>query len=73
MEVEENSRKVRRRERDAEGRRADEKTTMIMTAVKEGDEVGFNVPHGRELERLPYAKEKGSRKERSSRRRSAVE
>ena len=46
MEVEENSRKVRRRERDAEGGRADEKTTMIMTAVKEGDEVGFNVPHG---------------------------
>jgi len=38
-----------------------------MTAVKDDDEVGFNVPHGREREGLPYAKEKGSRKERSSR------
>jgi len=37
--------------------------TTIMTAVKDDDEVGFNVPHGRELEGLPYAKEKGSRKE----------
>jgi hypothetical protein len=43
--------------------------TTIMTAVKDDDEVGFNVPHGRELEGLPYAKEKGSRKERSSRQR----
>jgi hypothetical protein len=41
--------------------------TTIMTAVKDDDEVGFNVPHGREREGLPYAKEKGSRKERSSR------